>query len=76
MGMDADSGIEPRESLGELERAVARRDVPARDEDSLDAGQASATDHEVEVRLESIGLEVAVRIDEAHRQIVADAPRG
>ena len=64
--VDADRGVEPREAVDERERALARGDVPAGDEDPLDAGQPGAADDQVGVTLEAVGVEVAVAVDEAH----------
>jgi hypothetical protein len=58
--MDADRGVEPRETLDEGERAGTRGDIPARNEDALDAGKAGAADDEVDVVLETIGVEMAM----------------
>ena len=44
-----------------------RGDVPARDEDPLDAGQPGAADDQVGVALEPVRVEVAVAVDQTHR---------
>ena len=65
--VDADRGVQPGETLDEVERATARGDVPARDEDPLHAGQAGRAEDLVRVALEAVGVEVAVGVDQAHR---------
>ena len=73
VGMDADRGVEPWKTFDQVERPAAGVRVPSRNEDPFDAGQACATDDEVEVAFEAVGLEMAVAVDEAHRRIVAAA---
>ena len=69
----------PRRATGTDRRASsappARRGVPARDEDPLDAGQPGAADDQVDVAVEPVGLEMAVAVDEAHRadQLASDS---
>ena len=67
MRVHPDRGVEPREAIDELQRSPARVEVPAGNEDPLDAGQPRGADHLVDVGVEPVGLEVAVGIDEAHR---------
>ena len=59
----ASSHVEP---IDAVERPLRRRDVPARDEDPLDAGESGAADDEVDVDLEPVSVEVAVAVDETH----------
>ena len=66
VGMDADRGVEPWVAPDKVERGCARIWIPARDEDPLDAGQARASEHELHVAGEPVGLDVAVGIDQAH----------
>ena len=68
--MDADRGIEPGEPLDEVQCATARGDVPARDEDPLDAGQPGGAQDLVGIALEAVRVDVAVRVDQAHRGMV------
>ncbi len=74
--MDADGRIQPREAVDERERALGRGDVPARDEDPLDARQARAADHEVRVALEAVGVEMAMAVDQAHPGMVGATAEG
>jgi len=63
--MDTDGGIQPGEPIDELERPLARVDVPAGDEDALDAGQARSAEDELDVAIEPVGIDVAVAVDQA-----------
>ena len=49
--------------LDELERALARGDVPARDEEALDARSAGGGQDVVDVVREALGVDVAVGVD-------------
>ena len=72
--MDADRGIEPGEALDEVQGATTRGEIPARDEDALDAREAGGAQDLIGVALEAVGVEVAVRVDQAHRGMVGRAP--
>ena len=74
VGMDADSRVEPGEALDEPEGTLRRGDVPARDEDPLDAGETRCARHEVDVVLEAIRVEVAVTVDERHGNLSGLCP--
>ena len=74
--VDPDRGVEPVEPIDAVERPARRRDVPARDEDPLDAGESGAAHDEIDVDLEPVSVEVAVAVDETHPGIVGpDAAR-
>ena len=66
----AHRGIDPGHALGERQRALRRGDVPAWDEQPLHAGGAGRLQDGFGVIAEAIGVDVAVRVDEAHRRIV------
>ena len=53
-------------AVDEVEGRARRGQVPAGDQDPLDAGQPRRADDLVAVVVEAVGLEVAVRIDEPH----------
>ena len=69
--MDADRCIQPVESVDAGERALGGCDVPARNEDPLQAGQPSRPDDLVRIRVETIGVEMAVGIDETAQRAAA-----
>jgi hypothetical protein len=66
MGMDTNRRIEPCVLAGERQGAVARPDVPARDEDPLEPGRVRPLEDVVDVRLEAVRVEVAMAVDEWH----------
>ena len=68
--MDADCGVEPVEPTHQVECPLARGDVPAGDEDALHAGQPGGADDRSASPLEAVGVEVAMRVDQAHRGMV------
>ena len=69
--MDADRGVEPAAGRDELQRALRRPQVPARDEDPLDARVACGAQHGVDVVVEAVRVDVAVGVDEAHARMLA-----
>ena len=71
MRVDADGRIQPGEPLDAGEGALGRGDVPARDEDALEAGQPGAADDLVRVGLEPIRIEVTVAVDEGRQERVS-----
>jgi hypothetical protein len=64
----ADGGVDPNEPFDGGERTFRRSDVPAGDEDPLDARQARSADDLVRVGLESVGVEMAVAVDEGRQE--------
>ena len=62
--MDPDRGIQPRETVDAAERPLRRGDVPAGDEDALEAGETRRADDLVGVGLEPVRVEVAVGVDQ------------
>ena len=74
MRMDADRRIEPGEALDKVQGTTTRGEIPARDKDALDARQTSSPEYLIGVALEAVGVEVAVRVDQAHRGMVGGAP--
>jgi len=66
----ADGRVEPREPPDAGERTFRRSDVPARDEDALDAGKPGASDDLVRVALEPVGIQMAVAVDEGRQERV------
>src|SRR6185503_7439671 len=58
--------IEPWPPLSELQCALRARDVPAGDQQPLDAGQPRRPDHELDVMREPVRVQVGMRIDEPH----------
>ena len=71
VGMDSHRDVQPREPLGERQRVLRRARVPAGHQDPLHTGQARATDDEIDVRREAVGLEMGVAVDQAHRASIA-----
>jgi hypothetical protein len=74
MRMDPDRGVEPVEPVDAREGALGGWDVPARNQDPLQAGQPSRPDDLVGVGVETIRVEMAVGIDETG-QLAAAAYR-
>ena len=69
MGVDPHRGVEPLMARDDAKGALRRAHVPARDQDPLDARQPGTTQHEVEVVVEAVRVDVAVGVDEArHRR--------
>ena len=66
MRVHADRRVQPRIRLGELGRPLTRPDVPAWDEDPLEPGAFGTIEDVSDVRIEAVGVEVAVAVDEAH----------
>ena len=68
--VDAHCGIEPSDAPNQVERTFARGDVPPGNEDAFDPGEPGCADDELEVIAEAVGIEMAVRVDQAHRGMV------
>ena len=68
--VDADGRVEERATSDELERPLGGARVPARHQDPLEARQPGAADHQVDVVVEPVGVEVSVGVDEAHDPMV------
>jgi hypothetical protein len=75
MRMHTDRGVEPGVSVGQPKATLARRDVPARDKDPIDSGQAGTPEDQVDIAFESVGVEMAVAVDQGHRRIVLGSRR-
>src|SRR6185436_896017 len=73
--VDTDRDVDPVDPVRQLTRAFARGDIPARNEDPLDADRASRGQHVLGVVGEPIGVDVTVGIDEAHRVVGTAARR-
>lgn len=71
MRMDADGDVQPLEPFAERERALTRGDVPAGDEDPLHAGVTSGAEDGSNVVLEPICVDVAMAVDQTHKNMVA-----
>jgi hypothetical protein len=71
MRVDADRCVEPGEPLDAGERTFGRGDVPARDEDPLEPGQPGSADDLVRVALESVGVQMAMAVDEGRQERVS-----
>jgi hypothetical protein len=72
--MDPDRRIEPVEPVDTGEGPLGGCDVPARNEDPLQAGQPGGPDDLVGIGVEAVGVEMAVGIDETG-QLAAAAYR-
>jgi hypothetical protein len=66
----ADGRVKPREPLDARKRPFRGGDVPARDEDALEAGKPGASDDLVRVALEPVGIQMAVAVDEGRQERV------
>jgi hypothetical protein len=64
--VDPDRDVEPRHAVGELERSLGGADVPAGDEQALDAGETGGLGDGLVVVGEALGVQVAVAVDEPH----------
>ena len=74
MWMDPDRSIQPVEPVDAGEGALGGCDVPARNEDPLQAGQPGRPDDLIGVGVKAIGVEMAVGIDQTG-QLAAAAYR-
>ena len=68
MRMDPDGDVDPGHTFRQAPRALARRDIPAGDEDALDTAGTGRVDRGFRVVGETVGIDVAMGVDQAQGQ--------